>query len=494
MISYELYCRIRHLHQERGLTAAQIASELSIDEKTAAKWMAVESYRPRAKVKRPTKLDAWRSEVARMLECHPYSAVQILQRLKERGYTGSYTIVKDLVRELRPTRCAAFLTLSFAPGECAQVDWGNWGSVAMGSTRRQLSFFVMVLCHSRMMYVEFTLSQSLEHFLDCHQHAFEFFGGAPAEVMVDNCKTAVLARPMVGAPVLNPRYLDFANHYGFKIKPCGVRRGNEKGRVENAVGYVQKNFLRGLSTDPYHALAPAVRLWLDATANVRIHGQTRQKPVDLFQLEKPRLKPLTLQPYDVGIVRLVRATNRFRVVLDTNRYSVPAEYASARLSLRTYPERLLVYHQDKLVAEHVRSYDRNQDFENPDHVRVLLQQRRKANEQRLLMCFLALSSCAETYYRQLQERRFNPRHHVARIVALSEIYGVEKVARAMEDAVFFQAFSCEYIANLLQQRDRQLPEPGALHLTRRSDLLELDTQQPDLSIYEPPQPPQPPHP
>jgi transposase len=484
MINYELYCQIRQLHRERGLTVEQIVRELRLNRRTVVHWLKADAYHPRGKVRRPRKLDAWRGDVARMLEMHPYSCTQVFQHLKERGYTGG--IVKDLVRELRPSRAPAFLTLNFAPGECAQVDWGSWGSVTVGTTRRRLSFFVMVLCYSRMLYVEFTLSQAMEHFLACHQRAFEYLQCVPAAVMVDNCKTAILQRPFFGPAVVNPRYLDFARHYGFEIKPCGVKKPHEKGRVENAVGYVQKNFLRGRATDPFSALNPAARLWMESTANVRLHGSTRQRPVDLFKVEKPYLKPLNPQPYDVGVVGdPTRASNQFRVRVDTNLYSVPAEYASAELSVRVYPERIVVYHQGKLVAEHLRSYDRHQDFENPEHVRELLRHRRKASEQRILMRFMTLSPRAEEYYRQLQDRRPNYRQHVIKIMALSEIYGEEKVARAIEDALSFQAFSSEYIANILSQQERQCPEPGALHLTRRSDLLEIETPQPDLSIYEP---------
>jgi hypothetical protein len=189
-------------------------------------------------------------------------------------------------------------------------------------------------------------------------------------------------------------------------------------------------------------------------------------------------------PYDVSVVQQVRATNRFRAVLDTNRYSVPSEYAGARLTLKAYSERICIYHNNNLIAQHPRSYDRNQDFEDPDHPRALLAQRRAAKEQRLLMRFLTFSPRAEAYYQQLSQRRMNPRHHIRQIVALSEIYSIEKVARAIEDAFSFQAFSCEYIANILEQRGRILPEPGALHLTRRQDLLELDMPEPDLLIYE----------
>ena len=152
--------------------------------------------------------------------------------------------------------------------------------------------------------------------------------------------------------------------------------------------------------------------------------------------------------------------------------------------MRVYPERLAIYHEHKLIAEHPRRYDRHQDYLNPDHQRQLLQQRRKAWAQQLLRRLLRLSPQAEEYYRQLETRRLSPAVHIRRIVALSEIYGDEAVGRAIEDALEYQAFSSEYIANILEQRARKLPEPGALHLTRREDLLDLELPEPDMSIYD----------
>jgi len=290
---------------------------------------------------------------------------------------------------------------------------------------------------------------------------------------------------MIGqAPVFNPRYLDFSRHMGFNIAACNVRKGNEKGRVENGVGYVKKNFLNGLDIPDFSAVNPAARHWLDRIANVRVHGETHEQPIVRFESEKKALQPLPAQPYDVSIIHTVRASNRFRVVLDTNRYSVPAEYASTPLTLKAYPDRLLVYHQDKLIAQHVRRYDRHLDFELPDHPRELLTQRRKADEQTLLRRFLTLSPRAEHFYQELQHKNLNTRHHLRQILALSEIYGVDKVARAIDDALTFNVFRSEYIANILEQRARKLPEPGALHLTRRQDLLDLDLTEPSLAIYD----------
>jgi hypothetical protein len=169
--------------------------------------------------------------------------------------------------------------------------------------------------------------------------------------------------------------------------------------------------------------------------------------------------------------------------VDANRYSVPAEHAGAPVTLKLYPGHVCIYRQEKLIARHVRSYDRHQDIEDPDHPRALLQQRRKAADQKLLQRLLALTPRAERFYQALAERRLNVTHHVRKIVALSEIYGAEAAARAIDDALEFEAFSCEYIANLLEQRRRVLPEPGALHVTRRQDLLELELPEPDMTVY-----------
>lgn len=491
MIDYHRFCQIKDLHDQQRLTASQIARELALDPRTVAYWLAQEHFRPRKPSRRSSKLDPFKKEIVRLLERYPYSAAQVFQRLREQGFDGGYSLVKAYVRTVRPHRQAAFLKLAFAPGECAQVDWGAFGTVPVGQTQRRLSFFVMVLCYSRMLYVEFTVSQTMEHFLACHQHAFEFFGGVPQKVMVDNLKSAVLQRALGAAPVFNPKYLDFATHTGFTIVPCNVGKGNEKGRVENGVGYVKKNFLAGLELPDFRALNPAARQWIDAVANVRLHGETKAKPTELWPQERPHLRPLPPHPFDIATVSQVRASRQFRVTLETNRYSVPAHLAGHVLTLKTYPDRLCLYLEDQLIARHTRSYERYGDFEDPDHPKPLLEYRHKAREQQLFRRFLALSPQAEAYYRKLEERRLNPSHHVRKIVALSDIYSPEAVARAMQDAFTYEAFSSEYIANLLEQRARCTPEASALHLTRREDLLEVRLEPPDLSIYHATPPPKP---
>jgi transposase len=129
MIDYHGFCQIKALHEQQGLNASQIAQELALDPRTVSYWLAQDHFRPRKPTTRRSKLDPFKADIVRMLEKYPYSAAQILQRLREQGFDGGYSIVKDYVRTVRPRRQPAFLTLAFAPGECAQVDWGAFGSV-----------------------------------------------------------------------------------------------------------------------------------------------------------------------------------------------------------------------------------------------------------------------------------------------------------------------------------------------------------------------------
>lgn len=484
MINYEQYQHL-HLLCKKGLSTAQIAREIGLNVKTVTYWLKIETFHSRKRKVQNGKLEPFKDMVRRLVNQHPFSGIQILRQLREQGYDGSYTILKEFLRLVRPTRKKAYLTLHYAPGECAQVDWGHAGFLNVGQARRRLSFLVVTLCHSRLMYLEFTLAQTLEHFLGALQNAFLYFGGVPCIILSDNLKTAVLRHPLGEAPVFHERYMDFAGHHGFTPKACGIHQPQAKGRVESNVGYVKKSLLNGLNPSGLAAVNTAGRLWLDTVANIRMHATTRQTPRERFKNEKEALRPLNCLPYDLGVVSSVGVSPQFRVRLAGNRYSVPATYASSRVNLKRTPDHLWFYHDNKLIADHVRSYDIGQDYLIPDHEKPLLMERRHIRDQRLLQHFLRLSPQADMFYRQLEDRHLNARHHVRQIMALSELYPVEQIARALEDAAELQVFRAEYVANILDQRRRQLPEPGALHLTRRQDLLDLELPPPNLETYEP---------
>lgn len=480
MIDYATWSAIRDGIAQH-LTAVQLADSLGLDVKTVRHWMA-RPYAPRVRVQRHSKLDSFKGRIVGWLDAHPLTAQQVFQRLKDAGYEGGISIVKDYVHRIRPQQREAFLTLAFAPGEVAQVDWGEYGTIAVGNTRRRLSFFVMVLAWSRQMYVEFTLSQTMEQFLAAHINAFNALG-VPKKVMVDNLRCAVL-RHVRGEPAqFNPRYLDFARHYGFEIVACAPAKGNEKGRVERGVGYVKGNFLTGLELPDFAALNPAARVWLETVANVRLHRETQRRPADLWAEERAHLQAANPRLFDVGRVLAVRANRQFRVTLDSNRYSVPARFAGQAVTLKVYPDRLCVYHGEALIARHGRSFEHHRDIEDPDHPKALLAQRRHARDAQALKRFLGLSPLAAKYHAGLLERRGHALSHVRKIVALADIHGDQAVVRALTDALAFEAFSSEYIAHLIDARGRQLPEPSPLLLMRRQDMLDLELPPADLSAY-----------
>ena len=487
MIDFDLYTKIHFLHHQDKLTGQQIAQKLSLNPKTVAKWLARDRFEARKSKGRSSKLDPHKALIRSWLEKHPYSAQQIFQRLiGDCGYNGGYSIVKAYVRTVRPRAEKAFLSLSFAPGESAQVDWGHCGTIAVGNTRRALSVFVMVLSYSRQMYIEFTLSQKQEHFLACHARAFDYFGGVSQSVMVDNLKSAVLEHKRGESPRWNPRYADFARDYGFRIVACNPRSPQEKGRVENGVGYVKKNFLAGRQFKDFAHIGPGARQWLDLIANQRQHRVTGQKPQDMWEAERAHLQALPVNPPETATLLRLRATSTFRLCIEGNRYSVPAQYAGHPLDVHLDAQELRVYHEGSQIARHRRDYGRGGDFENPDHPKALLAARHKARAHKALQSFLQLGPDAEAFYHGLHERRLNAPTHLRKILALEGVYTRQQIGEALSDAHRMSAYSSECIINLLGQRERPQHEPGPLHLTRPGDQLDIETPQADLSIYETP--------
>ena len=180
------------------------------------------------------------------------------------------------------------------------------------------------------------------------------------------------------------------------------------------------------------------------------------------------------------------ADSRFRVTVESNRYSVPSRFASRHLVLERYADRIVLLDpaDGNPVADHPRSYGRKQDLFVPDHERDLLLRTRHAADRRLLESFLTLGSAAKPYLAGLQEHRPDWRSHLRRISALAGVHGRDQTARVLADALEHRAFGADYVLNILNVRARGLPEPGPLHVTRRQDLLELSVPEPDFDLYD----------
>ena len=154
------------------------------------------------------------------------------------------------------------------------------------------------------------MHQNQEHFLQCHRNAFIYFNGVTEKIMVDNCKVAVKEHPTYGPVKLNERYEDFAGYYGFKINPCGVRKPNQKGGVERTISYIRKNFLNGIGeVKSLSGINNAARVWMNKTANVRIHKTTGKMPIDMFnKTEKEKLLSVNQLPFDCATIKPLNQT------------------------------------------------------------------------------------------------------------------------------------------------------------------------------------------
>lgn len=478
---------IHQLREERGYGPRQISEKLGVPLRTVERHLAmpkvIDDKPPR---ERPSILDPHKERIEALLK-EGLTGAQILFRLQRDGYQGGKTILNDHIRKVRPPRQEAFLTLRFDPGEMAQVDFAECGLVRAGNIRRKLYAFLMTLGHSRRVFVKFVMRQNTEHFLACHREGFEFFGGVPRRVMVDNCKVAVLRHDNIYAPPeINPRYADFAAHYGFVVSACNVRSPNEKGRVERSVGYLRTSFLNGLDTSRMSLLAvnAAAREWQTAVADRRMLARTRQTPMQLFPEERTAMLPLPPHPYDCSVFSNVRVSSQCRVSFEGNLYSAPMRHAGAMASLAALPDTVRIHCDGKVVAEHARSYERGKNVVEPAHDIELLKRRKKATKAKILELFLDLSPQAADYVAGLRSRRPDADMHLARIMALTTTHTQGQVADALNEAMEMSAYGAEYIANLLDMRRRVREELPPLRSKYDDVGQDIEISQPDMDVYE----------
>jgi len=330
----------------------------------------------------------------------------------------------------------------------------------------------MILSYSRFMVVHFYFSETMECFLDGHQRAFEAFGGVPQAIVYDNLKSVVVAR--YGNTIqFNPTFMDFAGYHLFKPEICRPRSPHQKGKVERGVGFVKTNFLAGrehLLQDPFELaiLNRECARWL-TEQHRRLHGATRQRPIDLLDKECPHLLSLPAHPYDNSLKKGLYADSQAFVTFQTNRYSVPQEAIDKPLTLKVTPYQVDIYHQQTLLASHRRSYEKYQLFENPLHRKQLLQTRQRARQSKEMEFFLDLDPLAESFLDGLVQTGAKTAYHIRQIIEMVDIYGKSEVLQALQTACEYGAYHFEYVENIVQQqrRRRQTAEDSSQSLAAR---------------------------
>jgi transposase len=485
----ELWATIRRLHIVEHFSQAAVARHLNIHRNTVRRALAAHDGPPKKASLRPnipSKLDAFKPFMAERLSQYPkLPGTTLFREIQVRGYTGGLAILWEYLKGIRPGLPQAFLRLETLPGEYAQVDWAHVGTIPIGNRVWRLSCFVMVLSYSRMIYLEFTLSQFLEVFMSCHVNAFAFFGGVVKRVNYDNLKTVVLSR--AGKNIrFHPRFMDFAGAYLFEPVPCNVRAAWEKGKVESAIKFVRSAFLAGRTISSWKTLNEEACLWRDEVANVRLHGTTRERPVDRFELEKDKLQTLPSKPYDTAVFRPVTPNRQGLVHFDVNRYSVPTVFAGKLLTLKATVHQVDFFDGPRPLASHRRCYEKHRVIEDPTHYKDLLATRKKARASRVQSDFLTLAPECSAYLSGLAQAELNLPAHLEKIMDLAGLYGKTEVAGAVAHALKFRAFGAGYIQRIIHQRRtaRDMPEPRPIVLSKKPDWNRLAVERTDLALYD----------
>jgi transposase len=324
--------------QAQGYTHVEIAGMLGICERTVRNYLT-RLPAARKNPQRASRLDPFKGLIESQLEEHPsYNGELLYERLVRLGYQGRKSIMKAFVAKIRRKIAAtAVMRFETEPGLQAQVDWKEFGKQVVDGKETKLYAFVMVLGYSRQPFVRFTTNTRQSTLLACHELAFAHFGGASAEVLYDNMRTAFVP-DSDGIWKPTKRLLALAAHYGFVPKRCRVRRPETKGKVERTIGYLDNNFWPRLSGEPLSLahLNEQVAAWIDDISRKPLadFGESR---ADRFERELPSLKPIPFGSFDVRDIVPLVVSRESTIHYETNRYSAPPEFIGATVALMVHP-------------------------------------------------------------------------------------------------------------------------------------------------------------
>lgn len=403
---------------------------------------------------RPSKLDAFRGLVEHLVVEEKLSAVLIFERVRELGYSGGYSILKELVRLIRPRgRRKPTTPLPHPPGAEAQMDWSTY-TVLLGCQSTVVYGFSMVSCFSGYLYVRFVVDETLETLQRLHEEALLDIGAVPQKLTYDNMTTVGCHRGPDDVWI-NPRFEAWARTYGFDIEILPPGRPNLHGCVERPFHYVEHNCL---ARRPKRAFVDLEELnrhaawWCRERANVRQHGTHRERPVDRLARERPLMKPLPGVSLEAFETLWRKVDTDFCVRVDCNRYSVHPRHVGQQATIRLYASRLEILIGRELAGIHTRlpKQARKRNV-LPEHEEAF---RQHAPQRALLEnAFRRLGTTANEYYEGLRsERGRGAGYHMQRILKLADRHGSGLVIGAMAHAARYGNYSADAVARVLAGR------------------------------------------
>ena len=336
----------------KGLTQRQIAKKLGISRNTVKKYIDNQGYPEpdRSKTNRKSLLDPFQGNIAAWLEEDmEYKATWIYDRLRSMDFPGSYEIVKRAVHAIKDERQKiAYMRFETEPGFQSQVDFGEFQVENADGTISKLYLFSMILGFSRKIYSEFVERCDLPTFLDCHIHAFDYFGGVPEEILYDRMKNVFIGK-IAGKDKFNGTLVGFALHYGFKPTVAPAYAAWVKGKVERPYYFIREGFWRGYGFICRETANSDLLQWLQLK-DQRIHGTTHEVVSQRFERERSQLQSLPPQAFDTSW-RIYRQVNKDCTVrFEGNSYVVPHTLVGKNLILRVKDTCMRIFEDDHLIV------------------------------------------------------------------------------------------------------------------------------------------------
>lgn len=437
MIAPEQRAELLRLFHVEKWKVGTIASALGIHHTTVQRALIREGIPAQLIAQRSSMVDPFLPFINETLTKYPkLPASRLFEMVRQRGYSGRPDHFRHVVARIRPRPPAeAYLRLRTLPAEQAQVDWGSFGTIVIGSAKRKLSAFVMTLSWSRQIFLRFYLNMGMAHFLRGHVEGFEFFGGVPRVILYDNLKTAVLERKR-DIIRFNTTLLACAEHYRFESRPVAPARGNEKGRVERAIRYIRDSFFAARQYKDIEDLNAQAHEWATGLAADRTWVQDRTRRVcDVFEEEKQKLLPLPDYPFPCHECTPVAVGKTPYVRFDKNDYSVPHKHVRTSLVVRACTQHVRIFDGIDLVACHPRCWDRGQQIENPEHIAALVKQKAKARRERGLDRLARAVPSAEKLLEVAATRGGNLGNITSRLLAILEAVPAAELEQAVAQAV-----------------------------------------------------------
>jgi transposase len=478
---------LRYYHVEKWRIGT-IAAQLHVHHSVVRRVLAQAGLPRPGLPPRPSPIDAYLPFILQTLEKFPtLTASRLFAMVHERGYHGSPDHFRHLIAQHRPRRPAeAYLRLRSLPGEQAQVDWGHFGTIQIGRARRPLMAFVMVLSYSRQLFLHFCLDARMENFLRGHAKAFQVFGGVPRVLLYDNLKSAVLERHG-DAIRFHPTLLSFAGHYRYEPRPVAVARGNEKGRVERAIGYVRKAFFAARAFTDLDDLNAQARDWcLGIAADRRCPAEPERRVREVFAEEVESLLPLPETPLPLFERLAVKTGKTPYVRFDLNDYSIPHTHVVRMLTVFATPHEVRIVDGAHELARHPRSYDKGAQIEDPSHIRALVERKRAARQHRATDRLAQAAPASQSLLNLAAARGNNLGAIVAGLQRLLERYGAAELQAAILEALAREVPHPNAVRLALEHRREQrgAAPPTAMPLPDHVRARDVLIQPHDLQTYD----------